>query len=206
MSKEFLRKGKLIVIEGCDGAGGETQVKLLKEKMPACLFFQYPDYNNEIGKMIHRFLHRELEVDTNTQFLLYATDMVKDTPKVKSALDEGRDVIMDRYFFSTMVYQGLQGFPLEKALKFAEMFGLVKPDLVILLKIRAETSIKRKKMEKKENIDRWEGNVEWQKMVAERYEEMAKNNVFAKRWVVIDGERTIEEVNKEILRAIKSLK
>jgi thymidylate kinase len=53
--------GKFIVIEGIDGAGGETQSKLLFEylssrKIP-CERMLYPDYGNSIGKFIHDYLH-----------------------------------------------------------------------------------------------------------------------------------------------------
>lgn len=201
-----MKRGKIIAIEGCDGAGGETQINLLREKFPNALFLRYPDYENEIGKMIHRFLHEELELSVDMQFLLFAGDMVKDKNKIRKAIEEGRDVFIDRYFLSTIVYQGLQGFSLDNALKFAEIFELPKPDLVIFLKISPETSLRRKMIEKNQNVDRWERNLEWQRKVIEKYEELMRKNVFANKWVVIDGEKSKEEVNKEILKEIENLK
>ncbi|MEM5812958.1 MAG: dTMP kinase [Candidatus Aenigmatarchaeota archaeon] len=201
-----MEKGKIIAIEGCDGAGGETQINLLKERFPNALFLRYPDYNNEIGKMIHRFLHENIELSVDIQFLLFAGDMVKDRNAIKKAIEEGRDVFIDRYFLSTIVYQGLQGFSLENALKFAEIFELPKPDLVIFLKISPETSLKRKMIEKNKNVDRWERDLEWQRKVIERYEDLARKNIFANKWVIIDGEKSKEEVHKEILKEIEKLK
>ncbi|MFH7872995.1 MAG: dTMP kinase [Candidatus Aenigmatarchaeota archaeon] len=201
-----MKKGKIVAIEGCDGAGGETQINLLREKFPNALFLRYPDYNNEIGKMIHRFLHEDIELSVDMQFLLFAGDMVKDKNAIKRAIEEGRDVFIDRYFLSTIVYQGLQGFSLENALKFAEIFELPKPDLAIFLKISPETSLKRKMIEKNKNVDRWERDLEWQRKVIERYEDLARKNVFASKWIIIDGEKSKEEVHKEILKEIEKLK
>ena len=143
-----MMKGKLIVFEGIDGAGTETQSKLLlshlkKNGVPAVRIF-YPDYEGELGKLIKQFLHKKRELSPEMQFVLYAGDMVKDNEKIRAWLDEGKTVIADRYFNSTIVYQGLTGFDLKKALSFAEDFGIPKPDVVILLQISPEESAKRK--------------------------------------------------------------
>ena len=59
-------KGKLVVFEGIDGAGTETQSKLLlshlkKDGVPAERIF-YPDYDGELGKLIQQFLHKKREL------------------------------------------------------------------------------------------------------------------------------------------------
>jgi len=200
--------GKMIVIEGCDGAGCETQSKLLKEniekkcKKPVLYLF-YPDYRNSIGKLIHKFLHEEFDLDVKTQFILYSLDMIKDMQKIKRALKDNRFVVTNRYFLSTMAYQGLQGFSHENALLFADMFEIEKPDLAILLRIMPETSLKRKKKEKN-HLDRWERDAKFQRKVAAKYEELAKNKIFAKKWVVIDGEKPANDIGEEIFKIVAS--
>jgi dTMP kinase len=197
-------QGKLVVIEGIDGAGGETQSKLLLEhlhsrKIP-CERIYYPDYGNSIGKFIHDYLHKKHELPVDMQFLLYATDMIKDRDKVLGWLKEGKTVIADRYFTSILAYQGMD-FPLENALKFAEIFRLPKPDIIFFLKISPETSIKRKKGEKK-NLDRNEADMELHKKVAASYENLIKNQVWAS-WFEIDGEKGVEEVFARIRKVLK---
>ena len=202
-----------VVLEGIDGAGTHTQSDILKNFLEKngkkVLLIRYPDYgpNKEnptqpIGKIIHEFLHKKYELNTETQFLLYSTDMVKDIEKIKNALEEGKIVIADRYFISTLAYQGLQGFPLEKAIQYAKIFGLVEPDLVILLDISAETSLERKMKEKGGKVDRFEENLEFQKRLRKFYLKLAKEKIFGKKWIVIDGERSIGEVAKEIREII----
>jgi dTMP kinase len=201
-------KGKFIIIEGVDGAGCGIQTELLKERLneklsQPVLHIRYPNYNNPIGVTIHKFLHEELQLSTDMQFFIYSLDMLKDMKEIKKALEEGRIVLADRYFTSTLAYQCSQGFPIEKALKFAELFDFVKPDLIIYLKVSAETAMKRKQKEKTE-MDMFERDLEFRKKVSKKYEELANKNIFGK-WVVVDAERSIEEVAKEIENIVKKI-
>jgi len=202
--KAKLVKGKLVVIEGIDGAGGETQSKLLLEclrsrKIP-CERIYYPDYGNPFGDLIHQYLHKKYDFSVDTQFLLYALDMVKDGEKILGWLAQGKIVIADRYFTSTIAYQGLR-FPIENALKFAEIFRLPKPDVILYLKVSPETSIKRKKGEKK-NLDRNEADRAFLEKVSVSYENLVKNQVWGS-WFVIDGEKSIEDVFSQIKKVLR---
>jgi dTMP kinase len=201
-------EGKFVVIEGIDGAGCGTQTELLKERLneklsQPVLHIRYPNYNNPVGITIHKFLHEELQLSLDMQFFIYSLDMLKDMKEIKKALEEGRMVLADRYFTSTLAYQCSQGFPIEKALKFAELFDFVKPDLIIYLKVSAETAMKRKKMEKPD-LDLFERDLELRKRVSKKYEELANKNIFGK-WVIVDAERSIEEVAKEIENIVKKI-
>lgn len=206
--------GHFFAIDGLDGCGGETQTKILLERLKKSgkdtLFIRYPDYGPDkenpakpIAKIIHEFLHKKYEFDEKVQFLLYSTDMVKDIQKMQNSLNEGKIIVADRYFTSALAYQCLKGFPLKKALKYADMFGLPKPDLIIFIDISAETSIKRKHGEKMGNLDRHEEDKKFLERLANFYKEkLAKKNVFGK-WMVIDGEKSIEEVSEEIWNIVK---
>jgi len=199
--------GFFVVIEGIDGAGGETQSKLLKQflekKGKKVELVKYPDYEGPIGKLIHDFLHKKFDISSEVQFCLYASDMVKDKEKIKKALKEGKIVIADRYLTSTLAYQTLKGFPLDKGLEFAKLFELLTPDLVIFIEISPETSIKRK-FKEKNNLDRHEANKDFLRKVNESYHNLIENKIFAKEWIVIDGEKPIEEVAKKIQKIVLS--
>jgi dTMP kinase len=201
-------EGKLIVLEGVDGAGCGTQTELLKERLNAklsqpVLHIRYPNYNSPVGAAIHKFLHEELNLSIDMQFFIYSLDMIKDMKEIKKALDEGRIVLADRYFTSTLAYQCSQGFPIEKALKFADMFDIIKPDLIIYLKVSVETSMERKKKEKTD-LDLFERDLEFRKRVSMKYEELANKNIFGK-WVTVDAEKSIENVSKEIENIVKKI-
>lgn len=191
---------KFIVFEGIDGAGGGTQSGLLlnylkNEKIPAERLI-YPDYQGPIGKLIHEFLHKTYELPAELQFLLYFTDFIKDQGKIKNWLKQRKIVICDRYFTSTLAYQGLKGFPVKTALKIAKNFGLPEPDLIIYLKISPETSMKRKIKEKR-NLDRHEADEKFLGKLGKSYERLIKKQIFS-RWIAIDGEKPAKEVFEEI--------
>ena len=198
--------GKFVVFEGIDGAGGETQSNLLidflKEGKIPVEKLTYPDYSGPIGKIIHRFLHKKYEFSPEIQFLLYFTDFLKNKRKIEKRQKEVKFIISDRYFTSTLAYQGLKGFPLKTALNFAKTFQLPKPDLIIYLKISPETSIKRK-FKEKGNLDRHESDKKFLGNLERFYKKLIKRKIFG-QWVVVNGERPIEKVFEEIKRVIFS--
>lgn len=201
-----MRKGFICVLEGIDGAGTETQTRKLTEHFKRTnrefLHITIPDYKKPIGRLIREFVYDKHDFDVRTLFLLFATDTVRQIPKIERSLKEGKVVIADRYFTSTLAYQGFQGFPLDKALEFAGIFKIPKPDVVIYLDVSVETSIKRKYREKKGNLDRFEKDRKLLEGVSKFYKELIEKNVFAKEWVVLDGEMGIEEVAREVKRII----
>lgn len=194
----------LVVIEGIDGAGGEIQSKLLlrflkKKGIPAARL-TYPDYSGPIGRLIHEYLHKKFELSVDMQFLLHFADRLQSQERIRKLLQEGRMVICDRYFTSILAYQGLAGFPLDKALRFAEMFGIRKPDIVIFLRVSPETSMKRKRGEKKD-LDRNEADRALLGRVAKFYEGLVEKQIFGK-WVAVDGEKPVQEVFEEIRKVL----
>lgn len=194
------KKGKIIVIEGIDGAGIETQGKLLLDYLEkqeiAVERLYYPSYIQPIGKLIHEYLHKKYDFPVDVQFLLYFADFIKDKEKIQKWLKEGKIVLCDRYFTSTLAYQVLRGFSLEKALRVAKIFELPMPDLAVYLKVSVETSIKRK-LKEKNSLDRNEANKEFLIKVGRSYNKLIKKQVFCK-WKVVDGENSIEKVFEEI--------
>ena len=197
--------GKLIVFEGIDGAGCETQVKLLfdylKRQGKSVERLYYPDYEGPIGKLIHQYLHKQYEFSVDVQFLLYFADFIKNREKINQWRKKGKIVICDRFFSSTLAYQGLRGFPIKKALELARTFKLPRPDLIIYLRVSPEVSMSRKYKEKKD-LDRNEADKKFLKKVGDSYEKLIKGRIFSK-WAVINGERSIEKVLKDIKKIVK---
>jgi len=197
-------KGKFIVFEGIDGAGGETQSKLLTkflEKMNnRVLYLTYPDPLSPLGNLIEEYLKKMHEFSPETQFLIYAADMVKDIEKIDNYIKNGCYVIADRYITSTMAYQHAQGFSIQRILRFAKLFNMPKPDFVFYLKIHPRTGIERK-IREKHTLDRNESNEKFLKNVAAVYNKLAKRKIFGK-WVVINGEKSKEEVFEDVKRTL----
>jgi dTMP kinase len=104
----------LIVLEGLDGAGKTTQVNLLRKHFESqnmeSAFLHFPRFDAPVyGGLIASFLRGEFgevnTVDPRLVALLYAGDRDNAAPKLRSWLDEGKIVILDRYVYSNIAFQ-----------------------------------------------------------------------------------------------------
>ena len=118
-------------------------------------------------------------------------------------LENGKTIISDRYFTSTLAYQCLGGIPVKHGLKVAEYFKLPIPDLIVFLDIDPQVSWDRKMSAKKGKVDRHEADLEFQKNLANIYRSFAKKNILS-RWAVVNGELSQKEVFEEIKKHIES--
>jgi dTMP kinase len=193
-------KGKFIVFDSLDGAGNSTQVKLLA------------DYLNKIGKRTHitkeptsgligGLIKSQLTHDWKSSQiclqLLFSADRAYHLEKeIVPLLKKGINVISDRYFFSTMAYGNLEINDLDWLIEINKKFIL--PDLTFFLKVSPKICIERIKKDRFE-ITLFEKEKVLEK-VWQNYEILAKKfkNVF-----VIDGEREIEKIAKEIRKIVK---
>ncbi len=103
----------LIVLEGLDGAGKSTQVSLLREYLEAkgpLEYIHFPRYDSPVyGELISRFLRGDFgsneQVHPQLVALLYAEDRHAAAPLIRSSLEEGKLVLLDRYVASNVAYQ-----------------------------------------------------------------------------------------------------
>ncbi len=104
----------LIVIEGLDGAGKSTQIRLLSEYLKSkgikSNYLHFPRMDSPFfGEMIARFLRGELgdvnQVDPYVVALLYACDRMDASKMISEWLDKGETVILDRYVYSNVAFQ-----------------------------------------------------------------------------------------------------
>jgi dTMP kinase len=143
---------KLFVIEGVDGAGKSTQIKLLRdffaEKGFACEYLHFPRTETPyFGELIARFLRGEFgslnEVDPYLVAMLYAGDRQDASPMISDWLSQGRIVLLDRYTYSNIAYQCAKLPGVQKQDKLMNWiltlefnhFAIPKPDLNIFLDV-----------------------------------------------------------------------
>lgn len=105
---------KLIVIEGIDGSGKSTQIKLLKDHLTQggylCEFLHFPRADAPFfGELISRFLRGEFgtldKVDPWLVAMLYAGDRKDASDLIRGWLEKGNFVLLDRYTYSNIAYQ-----------------------------------------------------------------------------------------------------
>src|SRR4030065_2306030 len=104
--RELEKRGVFMVIEGLDGSGKTTQAKLLAEKLSRihrAVYTAEPS-RGKIGAFIReRCLYGEKRLATTVEALLFAADRIEHVEnEIKPAMAQGRLVICDRYFYSSL--------------------------------------------------------------------------------------------------------
>jgi dTMP kinase len=187
-------RGKLICLEGIDGAGKETQLKLILKSLKGkrVSVYKYPDAKSTFGKIIQNFLNKKLELSPLSQFFIYMLDIAKDQGEIERKLRGGEIVVLNRYVYSTIAYQCSKGVPFEKGVEMVETMNFVKPDLVVLLDILPEVSMERKSRQKE--MDRHEEDAVLLRKVREDYLKLREMNFLAGKWVKVDADGKPQEV------------
>jgi dTMP kinase len=140
-----------VVLEGIDGSGKSTLQNHLKRSLakykflPEIVFTREPG-GTVFGENIRNVLLLEEEISPNTIFLLMQAARIEHINTViRPALEQGKIVISDRYFGSSIAYQGAQGVSKEFMLSVLEDTETIMPDLCFFLNISIEEAQKRKK-------------------------------------------------------------
>ncbi len=133
-----LKKGILIVFEGIDGGGKTTQAKMLIERLCKkgydAVYFREPS-GSRWGMEIRKKAAYKDSISPEGELDLFLKDRRENVEKnLKPALKENKIVILDRYYFSTIAYQGAKGISQQRIRKMNEEFTVL-PDLVIILDI-----------------------------------------------------------------------
>ena len=223
-----MEKGKIIVIEGTDCSGKETQSKLLEKKLnesgKKCIRMSFPRYDTPTGKIIGGpclgnpeisdsiFTEGFLNVDPHIVCLYYAADRKYNSKKIIEYLDKGYYVILDRYTTSNLAHQGSkiadkdERFDMYQWIDKLEywLLKLPKPDKTIFLHMPYEYS--RILMKNRKVLDEAEKSSKHLKQAEEAYIELSG----LYNWNVIkcvkdDKIKSIEEINDEIMDIINTI-
>ncbi|KUO40701.1 MAG: hypothetical protein AVW06_05080 [Hadesarchaea archaeon DG-33-1] len=193
-------KGKFITIEGIDGCGKSTHVKLLAKWLRShghrVVITDEPT-NDAIGRVIKRVLRGELKLPIAAEALLFAADRVQHILDViEPSLKAGKVVLNERYIYSSLAYQSARGLPTNWISSINKY--VLKPDLGILIDVPAKIAFARIKSSRR--LDEFERNPRLQKRVRRNYLRIA-------RWKglkIVDGTRSREEVQAEIRRLVSA--
>src|SRR5580704_10127189 len=105
--------GVLIVFEGLDQSGKQTQAELLRDRFKAggrrARLLSFPDYGTSIGEEIARALQGEREYGPDVMQLLYIANRYERKPDLRRWLDGGLILVCDRYVASSIAYGEAQG-------------------------------------------------------------------------------------------------
>lgn len=221
-------KGKIVVIEGTDCSGKETQSKLLekrfKEEGKKCIRFSFPMYDTPTGKIVggaylgkneisnSLFPEGAVNVDPYVTCLYYAADRKYNFPKIEEYLNKGYYVILDRYTTSNLAHQGSKikndedRFQMYQWIDKLEywLLKLPKPDITIFLHVPFENTIELRK--NRDSTDEHEKSEDHLKSAEKAYIELSELYHWEKIECIRNGKlRSIEDINDEIMDIIKKM-
>ena len=185
-----------IVLEGIDGAGKSTQIKMLKEWLESNglrVETIVEPTDMEVGKLIRKLLTRsDATSDTmqKTLGLLFAADRLILMDKIEQLEKDNIVVISDISFYSSLSYQDPQDW-IKEINKFAKI-----PDLVLLLDLDVKKSV-----ERCDGTDEFE-NEEFLTGVKQNYLDLAKSN---DNFKIIDANNGPNKVSSDIKKAVAPL-
>ena len=140
------KRGRLIVLEGIDGSGKSTQARLLVRRLAARGFrtalFREPT-RGKWGRLIREKARQAGSLTPEEELDLFVKDRRENVVRnLVPALAAGKTVILDRYYFSTVAYQGAKGIDPGRIRRMNERFA-VRPDLVFIVDIGAAAGLAR---------------------------------------------------------------
>ena len=221
-------RGRIIVVEGTDCSGKETQTSLLVQRLRKegrkIERFSFPAYDTPTGRIVGGaylgkkhicdgyFPEGAANVDPKVACLYYAADRRYNIGKINELLDEGTDVILDRYVESNMGHQGGKIFDKEERLKLYKnledleygFLELPRPDLTIFLYMPYKKEAELKKG-RKEPADQHEVSMLHIRNAEHAYLELAELHNY-KKINCVDKKnklRDIEDIQEEIYELVK---
>ncbi len=216
MEKKKIMKGLFITFEGLDGSGKTTQIKLLHDFLRGegldVIVTREPG-GTEIGDRIRDILLSKKHAGMNyrTEALLFLASRAELVSKtITPALEKGRVVICDRFFDSTVVYQGIaRGLGEEQILNMSlwAAEGLI-PDITFLLSVKVSMGDERIKI-----INRKRDRIEVEKdlfkeKIYQGYLKIAQKN--RDRFVILNGgddiQMVFDKIKNKVLEVLKGKK
>ena len=195
------KKGLLIVFEGTDGTGKSTQLNLLanalQDKGTSVLSTCEPT-NGRYGQEIRSLYTDRKQLSLEQELNLFIADRKEHVETlIDPALANGEIILCDRYYLSTIAYQGAAG--LDPSYILSRNSFAPEPDLALLFHAPVQTGVKRITENRGETLNDFEKEKYLQK-VAMQFEQM--NFPFITR---IDASRTIQTIHQDILNLIQPL-
>jgi dTMP kinase len=190
--------GLIIVIEGIDQSGKQTQSRILfeqlkKQGLPGA-YISFPDYTTIIGKEIEAFLAgRRSSYNLHARHMLLSLNRWEHKEDLDHWLNEGQVVVINRYSGSNYAYGVAQGLSLDWLMNLEK--GLPEPSLTILLDVPVASSVERKTVER----DVHEQDQDLLGLVRETYLMLAGRW----GWQIINGARDADLVQRDVWQTVE---
>ncbi len=202
--------GVFITFEGGDGAGKTTQLQLLvswlEEHGHSYVLTREPGGTDVGGELREIILHRKGFLAPRAEALLYAADRAHHVHTVvRPALERGDVVVQDRFFDSSVAYQGAGRVLSETEVRDLSLWAVenLRPNLTIVLDVPADVARARRDSTR-DVYDRLEAEADdFHERVREAYRRLAKEE--PERIVIIDGQLPAEQIHQQVIDRVGKL-
>lgn len=189
-----------IVFEGIDGSGKTTQAELLKKSLEkqgfSVVLTKEPTKNSTVSEKIRQILKKEVSVSPKKLQELFIQDRKEHLENfVIPSLEEGKIVISDRYYFSTIVYGASEEVSTSWLIEKNRDF--LKPDITFIFDIDAEVCIER--IKKGERSFELFEKMEKLKLIREEYKKLPK---YFDNLIFIDAKEDIKKIHLKLMNLI----
>ena len=205
-----MKKGVFIVIDGIDGSGKSEIIKMLhnylfsKSKKYRILTTREPT-NGKYGKQVRQMLRKEKDPESSSRklmglFIKDRKEHLKDTiePFLKmSNKHELNIVLCDRYYYSTIAFQGAQGLSIKDMIEKNKQFR--KPDIAFILDVEPSVALERIEYRQKEKFEQ----LEFMKKIRRNFLKMPK--LLNDNIKIIDASKPLKRVFENIKKEIDKM-
>lgn len=204
--------GLFITFEGGEGCGKSTQIAALKARLEAMgktVVQTREPGGTPLGESVRNLLQYDdagQGMSPEAELLLFAASRAQHVRElIAPAIAEGQIVLCDRFLDSTTVYQGVARAIDSKKVDTINQFAIgdTKPDLTILIDLPPEIGLARVHARSDGQLDRMEKEaIEFFQAVRQGYLDLAKSE--PKRFLVLDGSQSVEELETQIWQKVEA--
>lgn len=200
------KRGLFVVFEGIDGSGKSSAAKrifeVLANEMPGRVMLTAEPTETWLGDCVRRANKEELS--GSAEALLFVADRSEHSLRIAQWLREGKIVLCDRYFASTVAYQGAalkESMGAKNAIEWLKAINepiIVQPDLTLLFSIRVDMALER--LKQRSGMSKFE-NLDYLKEVDLIYRLLCMED---SNFFTVDASRPLEQVIRIALAAIRA--
>lgn len=202
-------KNRFIVVEGLDGSGKSTQIKMLKEYLKSKgekVYMTAEPSEGRIGKTLREMLSEDIPTDMYFQAGMFLADRIDHCTNpengIKKMLEEGYAVISDRYYYSTFAYQGTKS-DMDYIMKInLDCPAILRPDVCIFLDLNPEIC-KGRIDTNRGKTEMYEKNIEVMKSIRKNFLDVLTSLKDRENIKIINAEGSIEDIQKAIREAVE---